>query len=64
MNIMKEREIDALATPWVNAHVAYLLVVWWATATKVDGNVGESDPNDYDDIITIKEAKTIDAFSS
>ena len=27
MNMIKEREIDALATPWVNAQVAYLLVV-------------------------------------
>ena len=27
INVMKEREIDALATLWVNAHVAYLLAV-------------------------------------
>ena len=27
MNVIKEREIDALATPWVNTWVAYLLVV-------------------------------------
>ena len=32
MNMIKEREIDALATLWVNAHVAYLLAVQWATA--------------------------------
>ena len=25
VNVMKEREIDALATPWVNARVAHLL---------------------------------------
>ena len=35
-----------------------------ATAAIEDGNTRESDPNDYDDIITTKEAKTIDAFSS
>ena len=64
MNIKKEREIDALATQWVNAFVAYLLAVWQATATIEDSNVGESDPNDYDDIVTTKEAETIDAFSS
>ena len=29
MNMIKEREIDTLATPWVNTQVAYLL----ATAT-------------------------------
>ena len=27
MNMIKEKEIDALATPWVNAWVAYLFVV-------------------------------------
>ena len=27
VNIIKETEIDILATPWVNAWVAYLLVV-------------------------------------
>ena len=56
MNIMKEREIDALVTPWVNACVAYLLVVWQTTATIEDDNTGEPDPNDYDNIITTKEA--------
>ena len=33
-------------------------------AAEVDGSVEEPDPNDYDDIITTKEAETIDAFSS
>ena len=27
VNMIKEREIDSLATPWVNAWVAYLLAV-------------------------------------
>ena len=27
MNVIREREIDALAMPWVNALIAYLLVV-------------------------------------
>ena len=35
-----------------------------AIATIEDGNAGESDPNNYDNIITTKEAKTTDAFSS
>ena len=43
VNIMKEREIDALATLWVNAHVAYLLAVQQTMATKVDGSAGELD---------------------
>ena len=27
LNVIKEKEIDALAMPWVNAQVAYLLAV-------------------------------------
>ena len=27
MNVIDEKEIDTLATPWVNAQVAYLLAV-------------------------------------
>ena len=64
MNVIKERGIDHLAMPWLNTHVAYLLAVWWATATMEDGKTRESDPNDYDEIINTKEAETIDTFSS
>ena len=31
-NVIKESQIDTLATPWVNAHVAYLLAVQQVTA--------------------------------
>ena len=44
INIIKEKEIDALAMPWVNAQVAYLLEVQWATATIEDGKPEESEP--------------------
>ena len=66
VNVIKEKEIDALATPWVNAQVAYLLAVWWATATIEDGKAaaGESDPREYDEIVTTKDNETINAFSS
>ena len=64
VNVMKERETDALLTPSVNACVTYLLAVQWAAATVEDSKTGESDPNDYDEIITIKEAETINNFSS
>ena len=37
VNVIKEKEMDALATPGVNAQVAYLLAVQWATATIEDG---------------------------
>ena len=36
----------------------------WATATTEDGKPEESDPSDYDEIVTTKDTKTIDAFSS
>ena len=64
--MIKEKEIDALAMPWVNTQVAYLLAVQWATARLEGGKVfaGESDPNEYDEIITTKITETIDAFSS
>ena len=39
MNVIKEKKTDVLATPWVNAWVAYLLAVWWATATVGDDEV-------------------------
>ena len=59
-------EIDTLATPWVNAWVAYLLAVQWATATVEDDKfaAGESDPSEYDEVVTTKDTETIDAFSS
>ena len=66
INVVKEREIDALVTPWVNAQVAYLLVVQQATSTVEDDKVaaGESDPTEYDEVVTIKDTETIDPFSS
>ena len=64
--MIKEKEIDALVMPWVNAQVAYLLVVQWATATVENDKVaiGESDPSEYDEVVTTMDTETIDAFSS
>ena len=64
INVIKEKEIDALVMPWVNTRVAYLLAVWQTTTTKEDSNPEESDPCDYGEIVTTKKAETIDAFSS
>ena len=63
--MIKEKEKDALATAWVNAQVAYPLAVQWATATIENDKVaaGESTPSDYDEVVTTKDTKTIDAFS-
>ena len=66
MNVIKESTTDTLAMPWVNAHVAYLLVVWWATAT-LEGDKAATrvlDPTKYDNVVTTKGCKMIDTFSS
>ena len=39
-------------------------MVQWATATIEDAKPEESDPGDYNEIVTTKEAETIDTFSS
>ena len=64
--MIKEKEVDALAMPWVNAQVAYLLAVQQATATMENEKAaaGESDSTEYNEIVTTKDTETIDAFSS
>ena len=64
-NVIKEKEIDALAMPWANARVAHLLPVQRAAATMVDNQtMGESNPDGYDDMVVTKKMETVDAFSS
>ena len=65
MNVMKEREIDILATPWANAWVAHLLSVERAAAMVEDDQVtGESSLGEYNKVVITKNVETIDAFSS
>ena len=65
VNVMKEKEINALATPWANARVAHLLSVCRMTAIKVgDGAAEECSPDDYDQVIFTQNIETIEAFSS
>ena len=65
VNVMKEKEIDALVTPWANAWVAHLLSVQRVTATVEDNPaVGKSIPNEYEEVVITKNTETIDAFSS
>ena len=66
VNVIRETEIDALATPWLNARVAYLLAVWWATTTVEDDKVaaGVLDLTEYDELVNTKDTKMIHAFSS
>ena len=65
INVMKETEMDALATPWVNARVAHLLSVCRITAVKIgDGIEGGSSLDDYDQVMFTQNVDTIEAFSS
>ena len=49
VNVIKEREIDALATPWANARVAHILSVQRAAATVEDNQATEeSGLGEYD----------------
>ena len=65
VNIIKEREIDALAMPWANARVAHLLSVCRAATTMVgDKPVKGANPNGYNEVVITKNTETIDTFSS
>ena len=66
VNVIKEKEIDALAIPCLNARVAYLLAIQWATATaENDKNAaGQSDPSGYNEVVSVKDTETIAAFLS
>ena len=65
VNIMKEREIDALAMSWVNTRVVHLLSVCRVAATVVDNKTTESaNLNGYDEVVFTKNMETTDAFSS
>ena len=58
VNVMKEREIDALAMPWGNARVAHLLSVQRAAAMIVDNQALEEPGTDwYDKVVTTKNTE-------
>ena len=63
--MMKEAEVDALVTLWVNAKVAHLLLVYIMTTMEVgDGLEEELDPDSYDQLMCTQDAETIEPFSS
>ena len=65
VNVMREVEMDALATPWVNARVAHLLAVWRMMPMKVGyGHEGKLDSNDDDPLMYTQKAETLEPFSS
>ena len=65
INVMKEKEIDALAMPWANARVAHLLLVHRMATVKVgDEFMEETSSDDYDEVVFTWNVETIEAFSS
>ena len=64
INMIKEKEVDAPATPWVNAQMAHLLSAQRAAAMVEDDQTAEkSNLSGYDKVVLTKNAETIDAFS-
>ena len=65
VNVMKETEMDALATPWANARVAHLLLVHRMMPMEVDdGQEGKFDMNNDDQLMYTWKVETIEPFSS
>ena len=65
VNVMREVEMDALATPWVNARVAHLLAVHRMTTFGIGNGLEEKfDANDYDSLLYTQKVETIEPFSS
>ena len=65
VNVIKEKEMDALAMPWANVRVAHLLLVCGVIATEVhDGATDNSVSEGYNELVYTKEVETVDAFSS
>ena len=65
VNVIKKKEIDALAKLQANTQVAHLLLVQRATATVEDSQTeGKSSPSEYDEVVVTKNAETIDSLSS
>ena len=63
INVMKEVEVDALATPWANARVAHLLSVHRIMTMEVgDGLKEEPDPDGYDQLMYTQNVETIEPF--
>ena len=60
-----EKEIDALAMPWANAKVVHLLSMCQTAAAVLEDQTSESaNPNGYDEVVFMRNAETIEAFSS
>ena len=65
INVMKEAEMDALATPWVNARAVHLLAVQRITPMEVGNGQKEGYDTDNDNpLMYTQKAETLEPFSS
>ena len=65
VNVMKEAEMDTLATPWVNARVAHLLAVHRMMPMEVgDGQEEKFDMNNDDLLMYTQKVEMLEPFSS
>ena len=64
VNVMREAEIDALVTPWVNARAVHLLAVHRMTPMEVvDDREEKFDLKDDDSLMYTQKAETLEPFS-
>ena len=62
--MMKEAEVDALATPWANVRVAHLLSVHRMMTMEVGDSLKEEPEQDgYDQLMYTQNMDTIEPFS-
>ena len=65
VNVMREVEIDILATPWANARAAHLLAVRRMTPAEVGNDQEEGYDTDKDSpLMYTQKAETLEPFSS
>ena len=65
VNMMKEAEMDALATPWANARAAHLLAIWRMMPEEVeDDQEGGCNADQDGPLMCTQKAETLESFSS
>ena len=65
VNMMREAEMDALATPWANARAAHLLVIWRMTPEEVgDDQEGGCNADQDGPLMYTQKVETLEPFSS
>ena len=65
VNVMKEAEMDGLATPWANARAAHLLAIWRMVPVEVEDDRKEGyDTSQEGFIMHTRKVEILEPFSS